>query len=421
MSVAETVLRKLPDQTRGRLASWYMRTGLYLREPAYRMLFRTFEFMGGDPFELRKALSEARDVGQSLIDSLRALGGEIGHLARIVDETGEAEVARDLYFRAALYYLAADWFTYDHEDSVWNYALALPCFDRFRALAKPPIEKIEFPYRVGSISAHFRVPYGRRDPFPVVVIIQGNDTVKECMVSFEDFAVTRGIATLTVDPPGWGESGLSGNRFRSLDDLKQCSQLAVDFLQQRGDIRPEAIGVFGVSFGGLLAACCAGLEPRFAAVAGIGGPFIGLSEIWHGLPAAQARRACRYTGLTNPEELERWRDQLEVEARAILPQVRCPALVVHGSDDRLVPPRNARALAAEVSGEAEVRLVEGGDHLCTQFLFNWVADFVFDWFTTRLEQKAENTYRNGLPREEEPTPFENAALTFGQRQAQQAI
>jgi len=386
MKFAKEILAKLPDQTQDTVIAWLIRTGLLFRVPVFKMLLRSFEFYGADPAELRNALSRAQDGGPSLVDSLRALGGEMAHLARIVHEAGNLDVARDLYFRASIYYLAADWFVQDRQASVWNYALAMPCFDRFRMFSTPPIEKVEFQYPAGTLTAHFRVPTGREGPFPAVVILQGNDTVKEWMVAYEELALARGMAILTIDQPGWGESGLSGNKCISSQDLQNCACLALDFLQGRSEIRGDAIGVFGVSLGGFLAPYCAGLEPRFAAVAGLGGPYY-VREAWRKMPAIHRRRAYRHTGLTTLQELDEWVEQLDISKN--LARVHCPALIVHGSKDEIVTPDNARALAAAMSGETQVKIVEGGDHMCTQFLFAWVADYVFDWFAERLNRKPE--------------------------------
>jgi pimeloyl-ACP methyl ester carboxylesterase len=371
MSITQEILLGLSDERQDRVLGWLLRTGLLFRIPVFRMLLRSFEFLGAEPAELQRAFSEAKDVGQSLIDSLCTLGHEIRFLAQLVDEAGDSQVARELYFRATLYYLAADWFSRDPRQYERNYAFAMPCFDRFRWLCTPEIQKVRFPYPVGSITAHFRLPPVGTPPFLALVIIQGNDTVKEWLVAFEDLALARGIATLTIDQPGWGESGLTGTRLSSPADLSACSRLSIDFLQGRRDIRGEAVGIFSVGLGGLLALCCAGLEPRFAAVAGIGATLF-LNEMWQNLSAPQQRRMYRHTGVATPDALGEWIDRMRI--RETLPQVHCPTLLVHGGKDEIASPSNAHALAAAVSGDAEVRVVDGGDHRCTQVLFKWTAE-----------------------------------------------
>jgi pimeloyl-ACP methyl ester carboxylesterase len=45
-----------------------------------------------------------------------------------------------------------------------------------------------------------------------------------------------------------------------------------------------------------------------------------------------------------------------------LPEITCPALVVHGSDDAAIPLEKAQALAEGLAGAGPVVVVEGGGH-----------------------------------------------------------
>jgi hypothetical protein len=78
-------------------------------------------------------------------------------------------------------------------------------------------------------------------------------------------------------------------------------------------------------------------------------------------------------------------------------------------------PDHARALAAAMSGETQVKIVDGGDHMCTQFLFSWVADYVFDWFAGRLNQqtKSSSFCEDGALSEERVTYFSQPLMAFG--------
>jgi pimeloyl-ACP methyl ester carboxylesterase len=212
--------------------------------------------------------------------------------------------------------------------------------------------------------------------------VQGNDEVKEFNARFENMALARGLATLNIDPPGWGESGLSGNRFRSVESYRKAMNHAVDFLQSRAEISPHAIGIFGVSFGGLLAPFAAGLEPRFAAVAGMGGPFINVKRLWRSITAMQASRAFIYSGTTKLKELEAWTDRMDFVE--ILSRVRCPVLIVHGEKDELIGVENAREIIRHVKGDKELKIVPNGDHMCTHALESNVGPYIFDWLARTL-------------------------------------
>ena len=371
---------RLPGATQDRVMGLLLKSGLLFRMPAFKRHLDAVAFFGADPDELRAALRRGNGVVPSPDDVLRRLGEELGFLADIVDEPQNQDLARDLHFRAGLYYLLADWFTRDHRLSVKHYLAAMPHFGKYRTLCSPRIEKVLFSHSVGTLTAHLRIPR-HLGPCPAVVIVQGTNTVKEFMPAFEDLALNRGIATLTVDQPGWGESGLTGNRLRSSRDLGEFTSTVVRFLEEQPEIRTDAIGVFGVDFGGLLASLSVGLEPRFTAVASLGAPYH-CKQIWRGLPAVQRRMTLRHSGVDSVEELDNWFDGLAINET--LARVHCPALIVQGNKDDLVDVENAFALAAAMRGQADIKVVDDGRHMCTHVLFAWLADYVFDWFSERL-------------------------------------
>ncbi len=66
---------------------------------------------------------------------------------------------------------------------------------------------------------------------------------------------------------------------------------------------------------------------------------------------------------TFPASFDAWARHIrEVRAVAAIAQVRPrPLLVMHGSDDEVVPVFDARVLADE-HGEADLRIIDGGGH-----------------------------------------------------------
>jgi dienelactone hydrolase len=376
-------MAKMPETTQDSIFNWLLKNGLLFRMNVFKMMMQTMVFFGADWKQLKAAFARGGGFGPRLIESFHELAEETRQNAENNKITGNLQNARKLYARGALYYLIADLFTYDGKEIAENYEKAIPCFDKYRALTSPPMENISFPFREGFLKAHLRLPEAKEAPFPAVILIQGNDTVKEWLVPFEDIASRNGIVTLSVDPPGWGESGLSGNRFGSSEDMRQCLRLCVDYLQKRNDVCPSQVGLFGFSFGGLLALYAAGLEARIAAVATLGAPdFSSINKLWRSRPLVQRRRGHRYTGHRTIKEREQWLACLRLSET--IAQVKCPALFIHGSRDNFYPPEHAQKLADTVEGKTEIRVIEGGDHMCTQFLAEGLADEIFKWFRKTL-------------------------------------
>jgi putative redox protein len=130
--------------------------------------------------------------------------------------------------------------------------------------------------------------------------------------------------------------------------------------------RPDVAGVAAVGFGtgGALCLCAAAADPRVAAVAALGAPadFDG----WAAAPRrllAQSRELGLLGGREEPESFDRWAEGLKAIrpvpcAEALAPR---PLLVMHGSDDALAPPLDARAVA-DAHGAAELRIIHGAGH-----------------------------------------------------------
>lgn len=99
---------------------------------------------------------------------------------------------------------------------------------------------------------------------------------------------------------------------------------------------------------------------------------------WASVPYTYSARTLREAGHRISEDLARrqlspfhadgYRAQLAAamahDAGARLSQIAAPTLVVHGIEDRIVPPENGRALAAAIPG-AELRLLDDAAHLYT--------------------------------------------------------
>ncbi len=69
----------------------------------------------------------------------------------------------------------------------------------------PPGERLEIPFDGTVLAAHLRRPPGPR-PAPCVLLTPGADSTKEELVSLENEFLKRGLATLSYDGPGQGET-----------------------------------------------------------------------------------------------------------------------------------------------------------------------------------------------------------------------
>jgi uncharacterized protein len=143
-----------------------------------------------------------------------------------------------------------------------------------------------------------------------------------------------------------------------LDDLLAAAR----FLRQVEGVR----GVWAAGFGtgGALSVCAAAADPEIRGVAAVAAPAD--FDDWASHPRRLLQHA-RDTGIirspTFPAAFEAWaREIRDVRAVAAISHVAPRSvLILHGSDDDLVPVFDARVLA-DAHGDADLRIIDGGGH-----------------------------------------------------------
>ena len=76
-------------------------------------------------------------------------------------------------------------------------------------LLDPTAERVEAPLPTAArVVANLRRPAGEA-PAPLVVLIPGLDSTKEEFFHWEQVFLDRGMATLSLDGPGQGETGFT--------------------------------------------------------------------------------------------------------------------------------------------------------------------------------------------------------------------
>ncbi len=171
-------------------------------------------------------------------------------------------------------------------------------------------------------------------------------------------ASEAGWTVLSFNFRGAGESEGSFSLSGWLSDL----EAVVDHgLGVRG---VAGVWLAGFSVGGALSICAAGEDQRVKGVASFAAP----SDFgsWASDPLSLLSRA-RHVGVVKegqPDNIEAWSKEFsELRPMALVGKIPPRALLIaHGSDDDVVDPAAARALAAESDGQAELRMLMGAGH-----------------------------------------------------------
>jgi putative redox protein len=227
-------------------------------------------------------------------------------------------------------------------------------------------------HRFGSggnlLAAHLARPPLRADVtrVPAVVLahgypsdVQGADQAAAALPELADrLATEMGWLALAVALRGCGGSEGSFSLRGWLEDLRA----SVEHLHATEQVSGVWIAGFGT--GGALAICEAADDPTVRGVAALGAPAD--FDDWASHPRRLLEHA-RDVGIIDdplfPPSLDAWAKELR-ELRAVEAAPRLaprPLLIVHGSDDDLVPAFDARVLV-DAHGAAELRLVGGAGH-----------------------------------------------------------
>jgi 2,6-dihydroxypseudooxynicotine hydrolase len=248
-------------------------------------------------------------------------------------------------------------------------------------LLDPTAERIETPLPDGGrVVANLRRP-SAEPPAPLVVLIPGLDSTKEEFFHWEDVFLQRGMATLSLDGPGQGETGFALN---IRPDYEVAVAAILDAVSGRSELDPQRIGAVGVSLGGHYVVRAAAFEPRLKAIAGISGPF-DFATNWDLMPELTRETIAHHTGSSDPEQARRCAGELNLAG--VAERVIQPCLVITGKLDRVIAWEDTRRIAEAVPG-AEWVLHEDGSHVCNNIPYKYRPQ-VADWIRDQLSPEGE--------------------------------
>jgi dipeptidyl aminopeptidase/acylaminoacyl peptidase len=310
------------------------------------------------------------------LDAWSATGDGHAELAREAEAHQRWLSAGEAWVRAALCYHFAKF--------VWMVDM-----DKYRATADkavsslyaahkhldPSAERLQIPADGMTMAGNLRRPTGADRP-PLVILLPGLDSTKEEFFNWENVYLKRGLATLSLDGPGQGETGYTTH---IRPDYEVAVSAALDHLDGRSDLDLERVGLVGVSMGGYYAPRAAAFEPRIKAVAPVGGPY-NFGECWGQLPPITRETFVHHSGAANDEEGRE--KALRLSLAGVAERVTQPMLVVFGKLDRLIPWQQAEHLAAEAPN-ATLVMYPDGNHVCNNIPYKY-RPLVGDWMKEQL-------------------------------------
>ncbi len=328
-------------------------------------------------------------------DAMVALGENAERLAEAdVTEQHRLTAARKFH-RAAMYFIRAERIV-PHTDhrKLTAYKRALVNYKKARDFGQDGVEFVNIPYEAGQIPGLLVAATTDGKPSPLVVHIQGYDSLKETQWPTLQEYRRRGLSVLIVDQPGAGEA-LRLYDLHARYDSEAYVRHIVDWIMSRPDLATDRIGLCGMSMGGYFAPRAAAFEPRIRAVASWGAmhdagaiartAFEGKKSEVESVPDAMLHGLWTF-GVDSVPAFAAIVQKMTLTG--VVDKISVPMLIVHGENDRQVPLEQAVMTYDQAKTTDKTLKVfrqdEGGVEHCqidNRFI---AADYLSDWFSEKL-------------------------------------
>jgi 2,6-dihydroxypseudooxynicotine hydrolase len=292
---------------------------------------------------------------------------------RFVDE-GRPLSAADLFHRAsACYHWGAYLARFGSAEKAEGRSHRVRCYESAVSLWAEGIVPVSVPFGKTEMPGYLHVA-SEGAQAPVVIMVNGADSVKEEYHNWARQFVRRGLNVLTMDGPGQGE--MLGRLPMRPDAWEEPIGAAIEALAASGRVDASRVGLWGSSMGGFLVLRAAAFEPRVSAAISSGG-FFDFRDYRYWALATQLN-VMEDLGVSSLSEARTYIEERCTLSDAV-PRIEAPYLVIHGARDELVSVEEARQMASGPKGEFVN--FEDGFHTCTNYnatlvplMCDWMAD-----------------------------------------------
>jgi alpha-beta hydrolase superfamily lysophospholipase len=349
-------------------------------DPQVDLIFSHFipryEATGVDPNDLRRLMATV-DRWDDWCKRWSEFGAMHEKLAAEAASAGRTVTAAEANVRASIYYHYAKHLFADRpEEFRQAHDAMLRSYTAGATALRVPVERVMFPYKSVSMAGWLRKPFNVDRP-PVAVVLPGLDACKEELHHWAAAFVERGVAALTLDGPGQGETSF---HLPTTHEWGPVLGAVIDVLAERKDVEGARVGVVGQSLGAIYAPLAAAGEPRLKACIANCGPF-DWGEVLPKMPKVSQevfRVRSHAKSMAEAHELAN-----KITLKDAAREIRCPLLVVFGAGDKLIAPEEGRRLADAASGPTDYVVYPEGNHVCFNISYKF-RPLTADWMAEKL-------------------------------------
>ena len=368
---------------RSRLSHKWITEEFYKVHDVYAFRAAMFVEWGFRPADVRRTTERIKVPDAAAKEWARTAAQEVA-LAEVAEAAGHRESAAEYWYRAALYYGPACGGIHRNSPQKLDlYKKMVGCYEKFTALFdEAPVERVEIPFEGGKTIPGILQTVPGVENAPVTLVVPGMDTIKEYMPSpYHNHFRRRGIATLSIDGPGQGESN-TRETWVTLDNFERAGSAAIDFLESRPSVDTSKVGVYGWSMGSYWGPRIAAHDERVKACVGAMGNVLQKDTIFkHSKPGYRANYKYM-SNIQDEDEFDTMAEAMTLEPLA--DKINCPTLLVMGEFDELCPLEDAERMFDMMHCPKELWIYENETHTLGGRLPDFYLD-VADWLRDALE------------------------------------
>lgn len=365
----------------------------WITEEFYKVLdvfgFRAVMFVewGFRPADVRRTTERIKIPGAVVKQWVKTARQE-EDLARAAEAAGHRASAAEFYYRAALYYGPACGVLHRNTpQKLALYARLVDCYERFTQLfEEASVRRVEIPFENGKTIPGILQTVPGAENTPCVIVVPGMDTMKEYMPSpYHNHFRRRGMATLSIDGPGQGESNVR-ETWVTLDNFERAGAAALDFLETVPEVDAGRVGVYGWSMGSYWAPRIAAHDSRVKALVGAMGVYLQKDTIFKQSKPAYRANYMYMSDIHDEDAFDAMAAEMTLEP--ITDKIACPTLLAMGEFDELCPLEDAERLFDMLNCPKELWVYEDETHTFGSRLPDFylqVADWMADALAGRLE------------------------------------
>jgi dienelactone hydrolase len=329
--------------------------------------------------EVERTMHRVKTFRQNAREWART-ASELEEMARAAEKKGHVVTARDFFYRASIYYGRAQWsILRDNETKRSLYDKCVSAFEGLIRHADGLIERVVLDVEGEKVYGVLHLPEKRTTKVPAMLFFPGMDMFKEEFPNAEcnPFA-RRGIAMLSLDGPGQGETRVKGCTVTDEKYVK-AGKAALDYLQQRPEIDSDKLAVSGASFGSYWAPQLAAADSRVKASAGIMGILYSMTPIFELAPPSFKANFMYMAGISDEAAFDKMAAKMGLAG--VGAKLTCPTLITQGENDFLCPLEGADRFFNEIVGPKEMWVFHDEFHPLggvMAHLIPWLADWVLD-------------------------------------------